>query len=118
MSFILNSNKYLLFLLLSLLYIPGYALAFENQSNSCSEEKDNIEKYFVHIHIAGMPFGHVMLSYGSYELSCEEPFGLSLYGFGIDAYDAYGSMGGWPAAGAKNDVPLNLSDELKMKKKL
>jgi IgGFc binding protein len=39
---------------------------------------------------------YVKLEYGTHELSCDEPFGMSIYGFGYDKdqYDAYGTIGG------------------------
>lgn len=40
----------------------------------------------------------IKLSYGSHTVECDQPFGLYSYGFGfgdgVDAYDAYGNMGG------------------------
>jgi len=39
---------------------------------------------------------YIKVDYGTRELSCAEPFGMSIYGFGYDKdqYDAYGTIGG------------------------
>lgn len=51
---------------------------------------------FEQIGISRYYIAQVRLDYGTHTLSSEYPFGLYSYGFGydIDAYDAYGTMGG------------------------
>jgi hypothetical protein len=49
------------------------------------------------------------LSFGSFSINADQPFGLSSYGFGYrsQAYDAYGNVGGQAYYG----LPLNVQEK-------
>ncbi|MFP4368844.1 MAG: IgGFc-binding protein [Candidatus Kapaibacterium sp.] len=60
---------------------------------------------FTEIGLSRYSIGYIQIPYGTHVITCARPFGLYSYGFGFgdDAYDAYGTMGG---QSFKEYVPL------------
>lgn len=53
-------------------------------------------RYFKPIGITRFSIAQIEIGYGSHKVSCDKPFGLYSYGFGVagDNYDSYGNNGG------------------------
>lgn len=58
--------------------------------------RGGFSKYFKNIGITRYAIAQIEIGYGSHTVSCDKPFGLYSYGFGVagDNYDSYGNNGG------------------------